>query len=62
MTLSHQKPPNPVRTSVEGTVDVSGAFTIGGVIDVSANGGVINVSANPSMSSGARTTFGSDKT
>lgn len=46
MTLSHQKPPNPVRTSVEGTVDVSGAFSIGGVIDVSGAGGAISVSAN----------------
>ena len=44
MTLSHQKPPNPVRTSVEGTVDVSGAFSITGTTDVSAQGGQLNVS------------------
>ena len=42
MTLSHQKPPNPVQTSVAGTIDVSAQ---GGGIDVSAAGGAMTVSA-----------------
>lgn len=50
MTLSFQKPPNPVRTSVEGTVNVTfpggvDVSAVGGTIDVSAQGGVIAVSA-----------------
>ena len=51
MTVSFQKPPNPVQTSVAGTVDVSAQ---GGGIDVSAAGGAMSVSARNTVDVSAR--------
>ena len=64
MTLSFQTPPNPVRTSVEGTVDVSarqidvsahGIVSAGGHVLVSADG-THDVSAHGIVSAAGRVT------